>query len=160
VQQYVLFKSHQQFFAIDVMNADRIIESPDLIRFPEVPEFILGLYEYQDQIVPVTDIRKKLFGDFSIQQPENKIILSHWQDQKQGFYVEEVIGVSYMEETHYEEALDHELLKSGYIERFLKTSEGDVVLLLGLKQLFNNQQTQEVFSHIEELEELSNDHTK
>lgn len=160
MQQYVLFKSHNQYFAIDVMAVDRIIETNVWISLPEVPDFILGAYEYQNQLVPITDLCQKLFGEFSTQKIENKVILCHWCNRNQGFYVEEIIGVVYLEETHYEQNFDKILLKSGYIDRFLKDSEQDLVMLLKLESLFDNQQVQEVFSKLEGFEGLGDDDYK
>ena len=43
MEQYVIFKSHSQLFAIRVMDVDRVIEARNFIHLPEVEEHILGL---------------------------------------------------------------------------------------------------------------------
>ncbi|MGX7195961.1 chemotaxis protein CheW [Enterococcus olivae] len=153
MEQYVVFKSHGQLFAIRVSNVDRVIEANRFIALPEVAEFILGVYEYHENMIPIVDVRKKLFGEFSDQKEESKVILCRWENHSQGLYVEDIIGISYMEETNYEQDLVQSLLKKGYIEKFLKLEE-EVVMLLELEYLFNNEQTKEAFLELEELAEL------
>ncbi|MCD5002865.1 chemotaxis protein CheW [Enterococcus saccharolyticus] len=150
MEQYVVFKSHNQLFAIRVKNVDRVIEANRFIALPEVAEFILGVYEYHDNMIPIVDVRKKLFGKFSEQSEESKVILCRWQNHSQGLYVEDIIGISYMEETNYEQDFVQSLLKKGYIEKFLKL-EDEVVMLIELDYLFNNEQTKEAFLELEQL---------
>ncbi|KAF1302027.1 chemotaxis protein CheW [Candidatus Enterococcus willemsii] len=150
MEQYVVFKSHNQLFAIRVKNVDRVIEANRFIALPEVAEFILGVYEYHDNMIPIVDVRKKLFGKFSEQSEESKVILCRWQNHSQGLYVEDIIGISYMEETNYEQDFVQALLKKGYIEKFLKL-EDEVVMLIELDYLFNNEQTKQAFLELEQL---------
>lgn len=150
MEQYVVFKSHGQFFAIRISNVDRVIEANHFIAIPEVAEFILGVYEYHEKMIPIVDIRKKLFGQFSERTEESKVILCRWGDKLQGLYVENILGISNMEETSYEQEFVQTLLKNGYIEKFLKL-EDKVVMLLALDYLFNNEQTKEAFLELEEL---------
>lgn len=156
MEQYVVFKSHQQLFAIRVKDVDRVIEANRFIALPEVADFILGVYEYHENMLPIVDIRKKLFGQFSNQEDESKVILCRWQDHLQGLYVEDIIGISYMEETSYEQDLVKSLLKNSYIEKFLKL-EDEVVMLLELEYLFNNEQSKEAFLEIEQLIEADSE---
>ena len=153
MEQYVVFKSHNQLFAIRVTNVDRVIEANRFIALPEVAEFILGVYEYHDNMVPIVDVRKKLFNRFSEQTEESKVILCRFEGHSQGVYVEDIIGISYMEETNYEQDLVKSLLKKGYIEKFLKL-EDEVVMLLELDYLFNNEQTQAALQELEQFADV------
>ena len=72
MEQYVVFKSHGQFFAILVQNVDRIIEANQFIQLPEVSDFILGVYEYQEKMIPIVDVRQKLFKQYTEQKEETK----------------------------------------------------------------------------------------
>ena len=65
MEQYVIFKSHSQLFAIRVMDVDRVIEARNFIHLPEVEEHILGVYYYQEYSVPINYIRKKVFREYS-----------------------------------------------------------------------------------------------
>lgn len=139
MEQYVVFKSHGQYFAILVQNVDRIIEASQFIILPEVSDFILGVYEYQEKMIPIVDVRKKLFREYTEKNEATKVILCQWEGQSLGLYVEDIVDISYMETSRYEEELVRAALKQGYIEQFLKLDER-VVMQLSMAFLFNNQQ--------------------
>ncbi|HIZ52993.1 MAG TPA: chemotaxis protein CheW [Candidatus Enterococcus avicola] len=139
MEQYVVFKSHGQYFAILVQNVDRIIEASQFIILPEVSDFILGVYEYQEKMIPIVDVRKKLFREYTEKNEATKVVLCQWEGQSLGLYVEDIVDISYMETSRYEEELVRAALKQGYIEQFLKLDER-VVMQLSMAFLFNNQQ--------------------
>ena len=139
MEQYVVFKSHGQYFAILVQNVDRIIEASQFILLPEVSDFILGVYEYQEKMIPIVDVRKKLFREYTEKNEATKVVLCQWEGQSLGLYVEDIVDISYMETSRYEEELVRAALKQGYIEQFLKLDER-VVMQLSMAFLFNNQQ--------------------
>jgi len=152
MEQYVVFKSHGQFFAILVQNVDRIIEANQFIQLPEVSAFILGVYEYQEKMIPIVDVRQKLFKQYTEQKEETKVILCQWEEQSLGLYVEDIVGISYMPDTAYEEGLVRAASKQGYIEKFLKLDD-QVVMMLSMAFLFNNQQETPALEAITELVE-------
>lgn len=138
MKQYVVFKTHNQLFAILVQYVERVIEADNFIVLPEVSDFILGVYEYQENMVPIVDVRQKLFREFTEKKEEVKVILCQWEGKSLGLYVEDIVGISYMEATNYEQDLVKAALKQGYIERFLKLDD-QVVMALSMDFLFNNQ---------------------
>jgi purine-binding chemotaxis protein CheW len=136
MEQYVIFKSHDQHFAIRVQHVTRVIEARSFIQLPEVADFVLGVYEFQEKMIPIIDVRRKLFKEFTTISEQNNVILCHWNDQDLGLYVDEIVGISTLEETDYQVQLDRSGLKQSYIEKFLKNEES-VVLLLALSFLFD-----------------------
>ncbi len=150
MEQYVVFKSHGQYFAVLVQNVDRIIEANQFILLPEVSDFILGVYEYQEKMIPIVDVRQKLFKQYTQKTEESKVILCQWEEQLLGLYVEDIDGISFMEETQYEEGLVRAALKQGYIEKFLKLEE-KIVMRLSMDFLFNSQQETPAMVTLEEL---------
>lgn len=156
MEQYVVFKSHGQFFAILVQNVDRIIEVSQFILLPEVSDFILGVHEYQEKMIPIVDVRKKLFHEYTTKTETTKVILCQWEGQSLGLYVEDIVDISYMETSRYEEELVRAALKQGYIEQFLKLDER-IVMQLSMAFLFDNQQESPALVDLEELIELKED---
>ncbi|MBF0725172.1 MULTISPECIES: chemotaxis protein CheW [Enterococcus] len=136
MEQYVIFRSHDQLFAIRVQQVTRVIEAQSFIQLPEVADFVLGVYEFQEKMIPIIDVRRKLFKEPTTVSERNNVILCHWNDQDLGLYVDEIVGISTLEETDYEAQLDRSGLKQSYIEQFLKSDES-VVLLLALSFLFD-----------------------
>lgn len=152
MEQYVIFKSHSQLFAIRVMDVDRVIEARNFIHLPEVEEHILGVYEYQESMVPIIDIRKKLFREYSDHKEDAKVILCQWKGRLLGLFVEDIKGIYYLEETNYEQDLIRSSLKKSYIEKFLKLDD-EVVMLLDLNYLFSSAD----FDQVQDLTEGESD---
>lgn len=152
MEQYVIFKSHSQLFAIRVMDVDRVIEARNFIHLPEVEEHILGVYEYQESMVPIIDIRKKLFREYSDHKEDAKVILCQWKGRLLGLFVEDIKGIYYLEETNYEQDLIRSSLKQSYIEKFLKLDD-EVVMLLDLNYLFSST----YFDQVQDLTEGESD---
>ncbi|CAI3320698.1 chemotaxis protein CheW [Enterococcus cecorum] len=152
MEQYVIFKSHSQLFAIRVMDVDRVIEARNFIHLPEVEEHILGVYEYQESMVPIIDIRKKLFREYSDHKEDAKVILCQWKGRLLGLFVEDIKGIYYLEETNYEQDLIRSSLKQSYIEKFLKLDD-EVVMLLDLNYLFSSTD----FDQVQDLTEGESD---
>ncbi|WP_281165298.1 chemotaxis protein CheW [Liquorilactobacillus sicerae] len=151
MDQYVVFKSHDQYFALPVQVITRIIETDDFISLPDVPDFVLGVFEHQKHMIPIIDLRRKLFNEFTTKSDATKVILCDWQDQHLGLYVENIIGIEHLKETDYEKELTKADLKHDYIGKFLKLKD-QVVISLELEFLFDNQQSENLTSTVEKLE--------
>lgn len=143
--QYVVFKSNNQAFAIDVHVVKRVVETDIFIKIPEVADYVLGVYEYEAMMVPVIDLQHKLFGEFTTQDTETKVILCHWQDRLLGIYVAEIDGIFNLDEANYEVELQKANLKNGYIDKFLKR-QSEIIISLELAYLFNNEQTNQIMT--------------
>lgn len=143
--QYVVFKSNDQTFAIDVHVVKRVVETDSFIKIPEVEAYVLGVYEYEAAMIPVIDLQHKLFGVSTPVDSETKVILCRWQDRLLGIYVAEIIGIFALDEPDYEDELQKANLKNGYIDKFLKL-KGEVVISLELNYLFNNEQTKQIIA--------------
>jgi len=152
VEQYIVFTSHEQLFCLPVTVVRRIVEAENFVPIPDVPDYILGVYEYEEQMLPIIDLKAKLFGDKTVKSTDNKVILCQWQDQTIGIYVESIRGIMMLEDTDYERELTKAKLKRGYIGKFLKLDD-EVVISLELEYLFNNQQAQELLDSVEQANE-------
>ena len=129
----------------------RVLEVDSFITIPEVADYILGVYEFEDHMVPIIDLRQKLFGEATVDTTETKVILCSWKDQLLGVFVENILGISELEETNYEEQLAKANLKRGYIGSFLKY-EQEVVISLELEYLFNNAEEEELLGNMDGLD--------
>ncbi|KRL02093.1 hypothetical protein FC81_GL000856 [Liquorilactobacillus capillatus DSM 19910] len=145
-----MFESHEQLFAMPVKAVTRVIEASNFITLPEVADYILGVYEYQEHMIPIIDLRRKLFGQYTESSDDNKVILCDWKDSSLGIFVENIIGISYLEETNYEQELGRANLKRGYIDKFLKLDD-KVVISIELNYLFDNRQESELLATVDQL---------
>ena len=49
MEQYVVFESHNQLFGLPVTIVRRVVETDKFISLPEVADYVLGVYEYEEQ---------------------------------------------------------------------------------------------------------------
>lgn len=152
MEQYIVFTSHDQLFCLPVTVVRRIVEAENFVPIPDVPAYILGVYEYEEQMLPIIDLKAKLFNDSTVKNTENKVILCQWQEQTIGIYVESIRGIMMLEDTDYERELTKAKLKRGYIGKFLKLDD-EVVISLELEYLFNNEQAQELMDFVDQAKE-------
>ena len=152
MEQYIVFTSHDQLFCLPVTVVRRIVEAENFVPIPDVPAYILGVYEYEEQMLPIIDLKSKLFNDPTVKNTENKVILCQWQEQTIGIYVESIRGIMMLEDTDYERELTKAKLKRGYIGKFLKLDD-EVVISLELEYLFNNEQAQELMDSVDQAKE-------
>lgn len=141
--QYVVFKSNDQAFSIDVHVVKRVVEATSFIKIPEVAAYVMGVYEYEGAMIPVIDLRQKLFNLPTETIADTKVILCRWQERLLGIYVADIDGIFELQEANYEAELRKANLKNGYIDKFLKLN-GNVVIALELAYLFNNEQTDQL----------------
>lgn len=149
MEQYVIFQSNHQLFAILVQKVARVIEAKQFIALPEVDPYILGVYEFQGKMVPVVDVRRKLFRNFTEKTVDTKVILCRWKDQTLGLYVEDILGISSLEPANYEENELNSSIKQSYIQSFLKMNE-TLVMLLDLSYFFNSKEEQVIVTQLEQ----------
>lgn len=147
MEQYVIFKSHQQLFAIDIQHVVRVIEASTFTPLPEVADFVLGLQSVESAMVPIIDVRQKLFHAFTDDTGQNVILLCQWKDQTIGLYVEEIVGIQSLPETENQQDLAVSGLKQEYVAAFLK-KEDALVLSLDLDFLFSYEQEAELLAGI------------
>ncbi|SEM60025.1 purine-binding chemotaxis protein CheW [Ligilactobacillus sp. WC1T17] len=151
MEQYVVFESHNQLFGLPVTIVRRVVETDKFIPLPEVADYVLGVYEYEEQMLPIIDLGRKLFNEFTEQTHDAKVILCNWRDQSLGIYVEKIIGIVYLETTDNQKDLEKAKLKRGYIGQFLKMDK-DVVISLELDYLFNNDESSGLMSSLDDME--------
>lgn len=59
--QLVTFKLGDGEYGIDIMQVQEIIRPPEIVRVPKAPEFVEGVINMRDQVLPVIDLAKR-FG--------------------------------------------------------------------------------------------------
>ena len=143
MEQYVVFKSHQQHFALRIDYVVRVIEAASFTQLPEVADFVLGIQPIEEAMVPIIDIRKKLFDEFTPETGQNVVLLCHWHERANGLYVEESVGILPLAESPSNAELNTSGLKQNYIEAFLKKDD-ELVLALELPFLFSYEQAAEM----------------
>ena len=51
------FKLDEEYFAMDAMKVNHILEVPEITRIPNTPDFMKGVLNLHGNIIPVVDLR-------------------------------------------------------------------------------------------------------
>ncbi len=90
--QLVRFRVAKQDFAINIFEAERILEFKAPSPLPKAPVFLEGVLAYGDGVVPVIDLRKRLSVAAAL-HPETRIMILAWDDERVGVVVDAVSEV-------------------------------------------------------------------
>ena len=129
MEKYILFTNLDQNFAIDVRDIDRIIEFQNPKKIPESVDYLLGIIKYEDSILPVIDLNKRLYRQTKKETKDSKIIVVVWKDRYMGVVVDDILGINDFKEEHYEESNIDTNVSKEYIAGFIKSENGITIVL-------------------------------
>jgi purine-binding chemotaxis protein CheW len=93
VSSLLTFKVGQFRFCVDAVDAEAIIEAPEITTVPMAPKSIAGVFSYRGSVVVVVNLRRK----FGLPEPSKKlsgqIILSRIEEELKGFLVDDVLDI-------------------------------------------------------------------
>lgn len=148
MEQFIVFINNNQHFALDISKIERIIEFQQPKKIPEASDYLLGVVQHNGGILPIIDLTKRLYNRDSLHSDSKKVIVFAWKEKQMGFVVEDIKGISSFEPKQYEEVDQEISLSKVYIKGFIKT-EGDIIIVLDMDQVFTFEQEQEIRAGIE-----------
>jgi purine-binding chemotaxis protein CheW len=96
--QVVIFRVGPQEFALDIFQIERILRYERPASLPSAPDFLEGVVQYGDAVVPVVDLRKRLEVPAQLTD-EVRIMVLRLDDQKVGILVDQVLEVTRVDST-------------------------------------------------------------
>ncbi|WP_291855962.1 chemotaxis protein CheW [Marinilabilia sp.] len=87
------FKVHDEFFALDAMRVNHILEVPEITRIPNTPDFMVGVLNLHGNIIPVVDLRLMMgFGNPDFTNDTAVVVINpeEQQDSSLGLIVDMV----------------------------------------------------------------------
>lgn len=141
MSQYIVFRVAQQKFAISILSTSRIVPLEDITPVPDTADYIMGVMESEQQVLPVIDLPNRFFGRKIEDTDTTQLIVVYWNDQEVGIAVDEVIEITAFNEDQIDRelekitALDH-ASEVTPIDGFIKTDAG-ILLELNINELFD-----------------------
>lgn len=71
----LVFEVDGQRYGIEVTEVSKLLPYVRLRRLPQVPEYIVGVFRYREQMVPVVDLSQLISGKPSTPHLSTRIIL-------------------------------------------------------------------------------------
>lgn len=135
MRKQIVFFSKKQQLSLPIEKIEKIIRWQKPIPIPETTEFVLGVIEYNEQVLPVVDLNARLYGTENNENEEMKIIVVQWNDELLGLSVEGIKGIVDFEANQFELMNNDVTFDKNYIESFIKTDSG-IVIQLDIDSLF------------------------
>lgn len=153
MKQVIIFNNCEQNFALELEKIERIIEYSKPKKLPETAEYILGMIQYNEKVLPIIDLNRRLYSVPGETGNHSKIIVILWKGAHLGLVVDEILGIKTVEDSAYEEAsIGEESISSEYIKGFLKIGE-DIIIVMDTDKLFSFVQSKELLDLDEEEDE-------
>ena len=141
----LIFGLDEEKYSTDIKAVERILgyEKPTLL--PEAPNFVKGVINYEDSVLPIISLSEKFKLGLDKESETRQIIVVKRQEKKFGIIVENVYEVRDVDESLIEEApaiTGTEERK--YISGLIRL-ENNIVILLDLEKILSTQDEENIF---------------
>ena len=136
--QIVTFRIGDKFFAADVRAVERVLRYQPPTPLPEVPDWVAGVLEYQQRVVPVVDLRVRFELSEASVTPDTRIIVFNTMAGWTAGVVDAVLDVSAIERNRLEAPPS---LLNGLSAEYMQGiahRDGQLVLLLNANRVMSS----------------------
>lgn len=141
-RKFLVFQVDEDSYCAPLQAIKEIIAITSVAPLPNVPSYVLGLFNLRGQIISVIDLRTKLgLPSLPIDPMRNSIVISQVDALTVGFLVDEVTaveGIAYRDIDAVEDLGD--VKNKEFIQGIARNGpEGDLKLILDLNQLLSHE---------------------
>ncbi len=142
LMQLVGFKINEEEFGVDILMVQEIIRSAPVTAVPNSPEFVEGVINLRGDIIPVIDLRKRLYLYMGEGGGEgNWILILNIKERVIGFIVDRVTEVLKVEQDKVEPPPDIVVvgLENQYIHGVCDIN-GKLLIILSFERILFNEE--------------------
>jgi purine-binding chemotaxis protein CheW len=92
-KQLIVFSLNKQDFAIDVLESREIIKADNITVIPDMPEFIEGVIQLREDIVPIVNLAKRFSLKADNEKIYDQVIIVSIDDRLIGIKVSDIKGI-------------------------------------------------------------------
>lgn len=140
----LVFKLGNEFYATDIMEVERILGYEEPTVLPDSPDFLFGVIDYENNVLPIISLSKK----FKIKEgnvQDRKIIVVKRESGKFGIAVDSVSEVQSIVDTDIKnpESLST-LISKRYISGLVKRND-NIIILINLDKVLTIEEEDIIF---------------
>ncbi|SFH51759.1 chemotaxis protein CheW [Pisciglobus halotolerans] len=149
MEKYVVFTCHQQKFALPIDKTEKILQLEKVTSVLDATAYILGIIQYDEQILPVIDMNERFFKERMAFTSDAKIIVAEWHDKRIGLAVDDVLTVQTFESVSLKE--HHDKIKDETAEsiRAFISKDEEIITLLNCETFISETGSKELEELIE-----------
>lgn len=140
----LIFKLGKEFYATNIMEVERILgyENPTIL--PDSPEFLEGIINYENTVLPIINLTSKFNLD-ELKDIDKKIIVIKRENLKFGILVDSVTEViTILEENIKSPSSLKTLISKKYINGFIKEKE-NIIIMINLEDILTLKEEEIIF---------------
>ena len=138
--QYIIFTLNNQEFGINVLEGREIITARNLTAIPESPDFVKGIINLRNKIIPIIDLNLRFNLQSEIKREEDKVIIISLSNTLIGLRVKEVEEIIRIQKNKISEAPDiTKGVKKDYIQGIARM-EDRLLILINIESIFKQEE--------------------
>ena len=142
----VVFKVGNDEFAADIMQIERILNYTKCSMIPQAPSFVEGVIDYEQRIIPVINLNRRLGLTENGVYEDSRIIVTKNNEERLGLlvdYVEQVLSINKDNIDLPPEAIKGS--DNNYVQGIIRF-DNKIIILLNLNRLLTNEEIIELNS--------------
>jgi purine-binding chemotaxis protein CheW len=141
----LIFDLNGEYYATDILDVERILGYEEPTEMPDVPNFVEGVINHENRILPIINLTKKFkFPDFEISELAKIIVIKN-NDKRFGIVVDNVYEVKDVDYDLFEEAPPITTKISRKFVKGLIKLEGKIVILLNMVDILSEDEERMIF---------------
>ncbi|KRQ86001.1 Chemotaxis protein CheW [Caloramator mitchellensis] len=140
----VIFKLDNEEFAADISQVERILSYIEPTKIPESPDYVLGVINYQNNIIPIIDLRKRFGLPNRDETKDKKIIVVRFENKNIGLVVDNVSEVLDIDTKNMEESPDLIRGKENkYLSNIIKL-QNRIIMMINTEKIISKEEIAEL----------------
>lgn len=144
MKKYIIFMCNNQNMAIHIDATERILLLDTITMIPDTSNYVKGVMDYNGEVIPVVDLKERLFRRTYEPTEDTKVIVALWKEHKIGLIADDVITVKDFSSQQLNQD-DGQEKKS--IQAIVRMTEG-IISVLAVDHLFSSEGDSELLSII------------
>ena len=131
-QIIVLFKLDEVTYGLHLSAVERVVNAVEITPLPMAPEIVMGVINFQGNIIPVMNLRKRFNLPLREIEPEDQLVIAHMQQRLVMLPVDTVSGIHELESYQLSDK-EGVLVYTDYLSDIAKIDD-DIVLIHDLEK--------------------------
>jgi purine-binding chemotaxis protein CheW len=136
----VIFKMNGEEFGTEISNVVEVLEYREPAHVPRAPEFVEGVLQLRDTVLPIIDLRKRMDVPVTPPTPDTRIVVVLIDEERVGLLVDSVVEVAHMPATNVSQPpAFFRGLSAEYLQGLARTGER-LIIVLRLERILTSQE--------------------
>lgn len=148
MSQYIVYRVSKQKFAVPIATTSRIIALEGVTQVPESSEYMMGVMEIENEILPIIDVSKRFYNLDLEDIASAQVLVVLWRGKEIGLAVDEVLNIVNFEKNQIDKDVEKftkigKVRENSPILSFIRTDD-EIILELDLDLFLENKNYGEI----------------